>query len=112
MSSILLLIIAFGVYSTTGVFSKFSSAEDFLSFRYLGYFALVMIAMGIYAILWQILLKRVPLTQAFLFKSMTVLFSLCFACVIFRENITPNNTLGAALIIAGIIVNAQCKVEA
>ncbi len=107
VSSFILLFVAFLVYSTTGVFSKLASREIFLSFGYFSYFALVLLTMGIYAILWQVILKKTPLSKAFLFKSMTVLFSLCFAYFVFNEIITWKNLVGASLIIIGIIVNSK-----
>ena len=109
IASILLLVVAFLIYSTTGIFSKLSSEEAFMSQGYVIYFVLVLASIGIYAVLWQIILKKVPLTQAYLFKSITVLFSLSFAYFIFSEAVTIKNLIGAAFIVAGIIVNSQIK---
>ena len=109
IASIALLVVAFLVYSTTGVFTKLASGEVFLSIGYLSYFVLVMLTMGIYAILWQIALKRVSLTQAYLFKGTTVLFSLVLAALVFHECITWKNVLGAGLIVFGIVVNSQSE---
>lgn len=106
IGSILLLIFAFFVYSSSGVFTKLASRVDFLSYKYLLYFSAVIVLLGIYAILWQIVLKNVPLTKAFLFKSMTVMFALLFAHFIFEEVITWQNLFGASFIISGIILNA------
>ena len=97
---------AFLVYSSTGVFSKLASAEEFLSLGYLLRFGLVVLALGVYAVLWQIILKRFPLSRAYLYKSITVIFSLTFAFFIFGERITVQNILGAVLIISGIVVNS------
>lgn len=106
IGSLILLIIAFLIYSTTGVFSKLTSAEEFLSFDYFAFLSLVLLAMGIYAFLWQIILKKLSLSQAFLFKSMTVVFALAFAYFLFDEKITWNNIIGACIIIVGIIFNS------
>lgn len=107
LKSIFLLFVAFLVYSTTGVFSKITSFEEFLSFRYFSFFSLVVLSIAIYAVLWQIILRNVPLTQAFIFKSITVPFSLLFAYFIFNEDLTWNNLVGAAFIIAGIVFNSR-----
>ena len=106
IASFALLIVAFLIYSTTGIFTKLSSGEVFLSQRYILYFAFVLASIGIYAVLWQIILNKVPLTQAYLFKSITVLFSLFFAYYIFSEVVTKYNIVGAAFIVAGIIINS------
>lgn len=104
--SSVLLAISFLIYSTTDVFSKMASEVEMLSVEYFIYFSLVLLTMTIYAILWQVVLKKVPLTQAFLFKSITVVFSLFFAFLLFNEVITRKNLIGATLIIVGIILNA------
>lgn len=95
------------IYSTSGVFLKLAAHETFLSLKFLIFFALVIAVLGIYAILWQMILKTIPLSQAFLFKGMTVVFSLVYACLIFSETLSWNNIVGCVLIMAGIIVNSK-----
>ena len=107
IGSFMLLVIAFLIYSMTGVFVKSASLEDFLSSAYLLRLFWAVLALGIYAILWQICLKKVPLSQAYLFKSMTVLFGLVFAYTFFNEEISLMNIVGALFIIMGIIVNSR-----
>lgn len=111
ISSLLLLVIAFLIYSTTGVFSKMASMHEMLSMSYIQYFSLVILAMGVYAVLWQLILKRVDLAKAFLFKSLTVVFSLFFAWSIFDEIITIKNLIGCAFIVSGIVLNSTCQTE-
>lgn len=106
LSSVLLLMVAFLIYSATGIFTKLASMNDLMSVAGLQYLALVFVALGTYAVLWQFILGRVALSQAFLFKSTTVLFSLCFAYFLFDEQISLQNIVGASLIIVGIILNA------
>lgn len=105
-TSLLLLIVAFLIYSMTGIFTKMSSMQEMLSIPYIQYFALVILSMAVYAVLWQIILKRVELTQAYLFKSLTVVFSLFFAWSIFHEVITLKNLIGCGFIVAGIVLNS------
>ena len=80
--------------------------QEMLSIPYIQYFALVILSMAVYAVLWQIILKRVELTQAYLFKSLTVVFSLFFAWSIFHEVITLKNLIGCGFIVAGIVLNS------
>lgn len=107
IATFLKLTVAFMIYSTSGVFLKFAANEKFLSLEYLIFFALVIFVLGVYAILWQIILKTIPLSQAFLFKGMTVVFSLVYAFIIFSETLSWNNLVGCVLIMAGIIVNSK-----
>lgn len=102
----ILLVFAFIIYSFSGVFTKLASRVDFLSIEYCLYFAIVILILAIYAVLWQIILKSIPLSQAYLFKSSSVIFSLLFASCLFGEHITLQNLVGASIIIAGIIVNS------
>lgn len=105
-SSFFLLMLAFFIYSATGIFSKLASEEDFLSTGYIVSFGCVILSLGVYAVLWQVLLKRIPLSRAYLFKSVTIVFSLLFAHLFFKEQITIQNLIGSALIVSGIVVNA------
>lgn len=111
ISSLLLLIVAFLIYSCTGIFTKLASMQEMLSGAYIQYFSLVIFAMGVYAVLWQLILKRVDLAKAFLFKSLTVIFALFFAWSIFGEVITFKNILGCAFIVSGIILNSYWQTE-
>lgn len=110
-SSLLLLIVAFLIYSTTGIFTKMASMQEMLSVPYIQYFSLVVLAIGLYAILWQLILKKVDLAKAFLFKSLTVVFALFFAWSIFGEVITCKNILGCVFIVFGIMLNSFWQAE-
>ena len=109
LSTLLILIATFLLYSTTGVFLKLASNTEFLSWEYLTFFALIIGLLGIYAVLWQMILKKIPLSQAFLFKSMTVVFSLVYACLLFKETLSCKNILGAVFVIMGIIINSKSQ---
>ena len=106
ISSFILLIMVFAVYSSTGIFTKLASMQDFLSMEYCFFLGVVVLMLAIYAVLWQIILKSTPLAQAFLFKSSTVIFALIFASCLFDENVSLQNIVGASIIIVGIIVNS------
>lgn len=109
LSSVLLLTVSFLIYSATGIFTKLASMQDPMGVAWLQYLAMAFVALGTYAVLWQFILGRVALSQAFLFKSTTVLFSLCFAYFLFDERISLQNIVGAFLIIVGIILNALTR---
>lgn len=100
---IISLLLVFLVYSSANIFMKLSSGEDSIILSGV-YFACTIGILGIYACLWQQILKHIPLTTAFMFKSITVLYGMFFAYIIFHETITANNIIGALLIVAGIII--------
>ena len=85
---------------------------DFLSFRYVFYFGMTVLVMAIYAVLWQEVLKIVPLNKAYLYKSSSIGISLMYAYTIFSEIITVKNILGCTMIISGIIILSYRRKQA
>ena len=100
---IISLLLVFLIYSSANIFMKLSSGEDSIIMSGV-YFAFTIGVLGIYACLWQQILKHIPLTTAFMFKSITVLYGMFFAHMLFHEAITANNVIGALLIVLGIII--------
>lgn len=96
------MILAFAVYALTGVFSKMASAFAAFSSPYLIFLGGAVAVLGVYAVMWQIILKRLPLSTAFLWKNVCILFSLLYSHFIFNEQITTNNLIGMAIIITGL----------
>ena len=101
---ILLLLSAFVIYSSTGVFTKLASQHSFLSLPYILFFGCVIATLGLYAVLWQKVLTFMPLNKAFLCKSICIVFTLAISYGLFGEHITRNNILGAICIILGLVV--------
>lgn len=102
--AILFLQAAVMIYSLTTVISKFVSNYDFLSVKFIILYMLDFMVLGIYAILWQQLLKRFELSVAYANKAMTLLWSLLWSTVIFHEEVTVTKVIGVILVIAGTIV--------
>lgn len=92
------------VYSLGSVCSKLASQNDFLSPKFCIFYGLVLLDMMIYAILWQQILKKLPLTVAFANKAITIIWGILWGMLIFNESITPAKILGGIIIIAGIIL--------
>ena len=100
----LILCFAVGIYSTSSIFSKLASGCDFLSRSYLVCLGGVFFVLVIYAVLWQIALKRVPLSHAYLFRSLGLVYGLCIAHFLFHEKITVQNIAGCCLVLTGMLV--------
>ncbi|WP_026526806.1 EamA family transporter [Butyrivibrio sp. VCD2006] len=92
------------IYSLTTVISKFVSNYRFLSKEFILLYLLDFAVLGVYAILWQQLLKRFELSIAYANKAMTLLWSLLWSALIFREEVTLVKVLGVLMVIAGTIV--------
>lgn len=95
------------VYACTSIFTKMASRQEMLSWPWLLWIAGAVGVMGIYAILWQQVLKRVELSTAYMFKGTGMIFGLLIAWLILGEQITVNNMIGAAIIITGIALFAK-----
>lgn len=94
------------VYSFSNVFSKLASSENFMSSKFIIFYLLVIICLGIYAIGWQQVIKKIPLTSAFANKAITIVWGVVLGFIIFNENITFLKIVGAMLVIVGLVINA------
>ena len=83
--------------------------SEFLSIRFFFFYGLVLLNLFVYAIVWQQILKKLPLVTAFANKAVTVIWGMLWGMLIFKEKITGWNVLGAAIIMVGIflVVNAD-----
>ena len=95
------------VYSMSGICSKLASGESFLSVRFCIYYAVIIALLGVYAIGWQQVIKRIPLTTAFANKAVTVVWGIVWGWFFFGESITPGKLIGAGMVIAGVVLFAK-----
>ena len=103
-ATILFLCFAVAVYSLSGLFSKLASGYEFLSVSYIASLSGVVFVLGLYAILWQIILKRVPLSQAYPFRSLGIVYGLVIAYFIFGEDVTIMNIIGSGMVLVGLLL--------
>lgn len=94
------------LYACVGIFTKYASQQDFLSLNFMLVVMGAVGVMGLYAVLWQQILKRIELSVAYMFKGTSIVFVMLLAYVLFGEQITWNNILGAIIIIVGIVLFA------
>lgn len=92
------------VYACTSICTKMASQQEMLSWPYLLWIAGAIGVMGVYALLWQQVIARMPLSIAYMFKGTSLIFVLLFSTLLFGEAITTNNVIGAAIIIIGILL--------
>lgn len=101
----ILAVVAIVFESLSSSVLKFSKDYDFLSPMYLFWFCVAVGIMGLYAIAWQLLLERLPLTTAYLRKGLTYVLIFVWAQVFFHETITVQQVIGMAIIIVGMVVS-------
>lgn len=99
--------VAFFIYSISGIFSKLAAGTQFLSFSFITMYLLSLLILGVYALMWQKVLKLASLTGIYAHKSITLLFSMVWGAFLFQETIKWNMILGALIIVAGIVLVTQ-----
>lgn len=95
------------LYACVTLFTKYTSQQEFMSLTYCLGLAGAIGVMGAYAIGWQQILKRVELSTAYMFKGTSLIFIILLAWMLFGEQITLNNIIGACVIIIGIALYAK-----
>lgn len=95
------------VYSASVVFSKLASGYSFLSVGFILCYGMMLLLLGVYAIFWQQIIKRMPLMTAYANKAVTVVWGMVWGVAVFHEEITWGKALGALLVIAGVILNVS-----
>ena len=101
---LLMLQAVFLIYSISSVVSKFASGRELFSMGFLVLYGLDVLVLGIYALLWQQVIKKFELSIAYANKAITLLWALVWGIVIFHEQITAGKVIGILLVMAGIFI--------
>lgn len=101
---LVVLHILLAVYSLNSVCSKMASKQEFLSFWFIFWYGLVLLNLGIYAIVWQQIIKHLPLNTAYANKAITIVWGILWGALFFQEIVKWNMIFGALIVIAGVIV--------
>ncbi|MBP1585774.1 MAG: DMT family transporter [Lachnospiraceae bacterium] len=67
---------------------------------------MVLFLLALYALLWQQIIKHLPLTFAYANKAVTVVWGILWGLLLFGEKITPGKVLGSVFVICGIVLYA------
>lgn len=103
VKDILLLQFVFLIYSINSIVAKFASAEEF-GLKFILLYGLEVVILGIYAILWQQVIKKFELSVAYANKAVTLIWAMLWGAVLFKEQITMNKVAGILLVIVGIVI--------
>lgn len=107
---IVMLQFAVMIYTLSGVAAKYAALYDALSRPFLFCYGMEILILGVYAIIWQQLIKKIDLSIAYANRSMAILWSMVWAVIFFREAITIQNIIGAMIVLAGtMIINSDDK---
>lgn len=92
------------IYTISSVMSKEASAADGDLRRFVFFFGMEFVLLGIYAVLWQQMIKRFELSVAYANRSMAVVWSMIWAVVFFHDTITIQNVIGVLLVVIGMFI--------
>lgn len=96
-----------GIYSLSDVASKKAAGTAFLSPTFILFYGIVLVLLAVYAIGWQQVIRRMPLSSAYANRAVTVIWGIAWGVVFFGESVTPGKVVGASLIMAGIVLFAR-----
>lgn len=100
------------IYTISSVMSKAASASGDHLLRFFLFFGMEFVALGVYALLWQQMIKRFELSVAYANRSMAVVWSMVWAVIFFHDTITVQNVAGVVLVVIGIwIINTDTEVD-
>lgn len=91
-------------YSLSGVLSKIAAKQEFLSWPFILLYGGMIFILGVYALVWQQILKHISLTTAFCNKSVTIIWGILFGALFFHETIQWTMIVGAAIVIVGVVL--------
>lgn len=94
----------FLIYSINSIVAKFASQQESFSFAFLALYCLEVAILGVYAILWQQIIKKFELSVAYANKAVTLIWAMIWGTLIFREQITVPKIAGILLVIVGIVI--------
>lgn len=105
---ILVLQLVVIIYTFSSIIAKMASGTEPFSLQFILFYGADVAVLGIYALLWQQMIKRFPLSVAYANRSMALCWSLLWSILIFGNEVTPQNLAGILLVIAGTwIVNSD-----
>ena len=97
------------LYSVCGVCSKMASNFPVLSYNWILWYGASLLGIGIYALLWQQVIKRMPLSIAYANKAVCIIWAILWSVLLFEEQLQWNMILGAVIIMAGVYIVGSCN---
>lgn len=102
--TILALNVLLMFFSLGGIFSKLASKQPFLSLKFILCYGALLFIMFVYAIGWQQIIKRLPLTMAYANRAITIVWGIIWGLLFFNEKLNVGKIIGAVIVIAGVLL--------
>lgn len=100
----LILHIILGIYALSSFINKTASSKDLFSMDFILMYGSSIVALGIYAVCWQQVIKHLPLSTAYANKAVTVVWGMVLGMVFFDEVPGIKQWIGIGIIILGIVL--------
>ena len=65
---------------------------------------MIILNLGVYAIVWQQIIKKLPLNTAYSNKAVIIAWGILWGALFFGEAVKWNMILGAVIVVIGVIV--------
>ena len=101
------LVLVYLFYACISVIMKYTGLQQPLTIEWCVGFVLLVATLGVYAIAWQQILKRIELGVAYMFKGLSLFFIMLLLALCYGEPITPMKLLSTGIIVMGIVVYAK-----
>lgn len=100
------------LYSLCSICGKLAAGYDFLSTGFILCYGGMICVLGVYAIGWQQIIKRMPLTSAYANRAVTIVWGIIWGVLLFHEQLSAAKLVGAAVVLAGVALYAVADNEA
>lgn len=97
-------------YSMSGVCSKIAAHEKFMNYKFCLCYAIIIGLLAVYAVVWQQIIKKTPLTTAYANKAITIVWGIVWGKIFYQEAISFGKIIGAILVIVGVVFyTTECE---
>lgn len=108
IKNILILQAVVVVYTLSSVVAKFATGKELFSFSFFLFYGLEIAILGVYAILWQQMIKHFELSVAYANRAMAIVWSAVWAIVLFHDVLSLKQMIGIGFVVLGtVIVNSD-----
>lgn len=102
LKDILILQAVVTVYTFAGVIGKLAAGQGTAGFLLL--YGAEIVVLGIYALLWQQMIRKFELSVAYANRAVALVWSLIWASLFFQEEITMKKIAGVVFVVVGAAI--------
>ncbi len=98
------------IYTLSSIVAKFATGKKLFSFEFFLFYGLEVAILGVYAILWQQMIKKFDLSIAYANRAMALIWSAIWAVLLFHDSLSIKQIVGILFVLLGtIVVNMKDK---